>query len=118
MASDQASAGFVTEEQLNTLKAAGIDYSEMLEVGAKGWRLNTDKVQEYEDALRAVQVAQSKQTENIARDRLSQLNKQMRNLLGEESGQVKAATEAGRVAGQHFIGGMSEALGAANQGGA
>jgi len=26
----------------------------MLEVGAKGWKLNTDKVQEYEDALRAV----------------------------------------------------------------
>jgi hypothetical protein len=39
---------------LNALKSAGVDYSDMLEVGAKGWKLNTDKVQEYEDALRAV----------------------------------------------------------------
>jgi len=79
------SNGYVTQEQLNTLKAAGIDYTKMLEVGAKGWKLNTDKVKEYEDALRAVQVAQSKQAESIAKDGVAEIDRQMRELLGEKS---------------------------------
>jgi len=113
VASDQMSNGYVTQEQLNTLKAAGVDYSKMLEVGAKGWKLNTDKVKEYEDALRDVQIAQSKSIEDTAQKRLDQIDRQMNKLRNLQSKAIDDAAESGNKALSKLYAGESGALGSA-----
>jgi len=55
-------------------------------------------------------VAQSKQIESDAKDRMAAIDKEMKALLGESSDQAKMAEESGKNAANKFVNGMSEGL--------